>query len=62
MNLQASKQITESVKVVASINEIQVWKFDRIEYVWFCNNIDQARERWVYAVDAARRLADRIAA
>ena len=57
MNLQASKQITENIKVVANANEIQVWVSDRIEYVWFTNNIEQARERWVYAVGVAKRRA-----
>lgn len=57
MNLNASKQITDSIAVVATINEIQVRVGDRVEYVWFCNNIQQARHRWLYAVEAAKRIA-----
>ena len=62
MNLNASKNITAEIKVVARLNEIQVRIGERVEYVWFCNNINEARFRWVYAVDAAKRLAERVAA
>lgn len=62
MNLNASKNITAEIKVVARLNEIQVRIGDRVEYVWFCNNINEARYRWVCAVDAAKRLAERVAA
>ena len=60
LNLNASKQITAEIKVVAIVNEIQVKNGDRVEYVWFCNNIQQARSEWVYAIDAAKRLAMRL--
>lgn len=61
LNLSASKQITAEIKVVAIVNEIQVRNGDRVEYVWFCNNIQQARSEWTYAIDAAKRLAMRLA-
>ena len=57
MNLNAIKQITESVSVVATMNEIQVTISGRVEYVWFCNSIEQARGKWRYAVDVAKRIA-----
>jgi hypothetical protein len=60
--LNASKDIAPGIKVDAYINEIQVWIGNRIEYVWFCNNIDQARYHWVGAVAAAKRLAVKAAA
>lgn len=62
MTLHASKQITNDISVVALLNEIQVRVGDRVEYVWFCNNIEEARRRWVQAVDAAKRLNERMAA
>jgi hypothetical protein len=62
MTLHARKQITNDIAVVALLNEIQVRVGDRVEYVWFCNNIEEARCRWVQAVDAAKRLNERMAA
>lgn len=57
LNLNAIKNIADGIQVVAIINEIQVRVHGRIEYVWFCNNIKQARYRWLCAVDNAKRLA-----
>ena len=57
MNLNASKKITDQITVIARSNEIQVTVGDRVEYVWFCNNINDARYRWVCAVAAAKRIA-----
>jgi hypothetical protein len=57
MTLSATKQISDTVSVVASINEIQVKISGRVEYVWFCNSIQEARGRWLYAVDVAKRIA-----
>lgn len=61
MNLHASRNITAEIKVVAKVNEIQVLVGSEIEYVWFCNNIGEARFRWLCAVGAAKRLALRLA-
>ena len=58
MTLTASKKITAELSVVADGNEIQVRIGDRIEYVWFCNNIEQARAMWLYAVSKARRMQE----
>ena len=57
MNLNASKKITDQITVIARSNEIQVTVGDRVEYVWFCNNINDARYRWFCAVAAAKRIA-----
>lgn len=57
LNLNATKEITTEIKVVATLNEIQVRIGQRVEYVWFCNNINEARYRWSCAVDAARRIS-----
>jgi len=54
------KKITDQISVVRIGNEIQVRIGDAVEYVWFGNNINEARGLWVYAIDAARRLAARI--
>jgi hypothetical protein len=61
MNLAARKQITDTIAVVAILNQVQVRIGDRVEYCWFCNAIPQARSRWVEAVAAARNLASRLA-
>jgi len=60
MYLNASKEIATGVKVSAHINEIQVWIGDRIEYVWFCNNIAEARYHWIGAVAIAKRIASKL--
>ena len=62
MNLAACKQIADKITVVATGNEIQVRVGIRVEYVWFCNSIQEARGRWLQAVDAAKRLNERMAA
>jgi hypothetical protein len=62
MNLNATKQITESVSVVAILNQIQVRIGERVEYVWFCNNLNEARYRWSCAIEAARRVSSLTAA
>lgn len=62
LNLSASKNITDKIAVVATVNEIQVRVCDRVEYVWFCNNINEARYRWQCAVDVARRISAAVAA
>ena len=43
-------------------NAVTVWAPKRVEYVWFCNSIQEARGRWLQAVDAAKRLNERMAA
>jgi len=62
MYLNFSKEISPGIKIDGHINEIQVWIGNRIEYVWFCNNMDQARYHWITAVAAAKRLAVKAAA
>lgn len=62
MNLAVCKQIADKITVVATGNEVQVRVGIRVEYVWFCNSIQEARGRWLQAVDAAKRLNERMAA
>lgn len=62
MTLNASKKITEQIEVAASVNEIQVRINNKVQYVWFCNDINEARYRWSCAVELANRIAQRITA
>jgi len=55
-------QITSEISVVRIVNEIQVRIGEAVEYVWFCNNAGERAFRWECAIDAANRLAGRVAA
>ncbi len=58
----SNKKITSEISVIKIANEIQVRIGERVEYVWFCNTAGELAWRWEHAIDAAERLAKRIAA